>query len=797
MLYKLIDISFFYAIIKTNSFGGVIMKSNLPVIVLRGIVLLPNNDLRLEFDNDNSKNLIDIAELFHDGTLLVVSDPYIDGDLQTKDLPKIGVISKIVHKLELPNGKIRIVINGIKRANVFEYLNNNSQTEVLESIISEIDEVFVDKTEEEAIIKKLYKEIENYSKIVPDASNSVLSLIINNDSLEKITDIIVRNLSLKQKRLYEYLKEINCLNRAQMILEDIYKEQDIFQIEKNIDVKVKKQLDDTQKEFILREKMKQIKDELGESSIKDSESIKLKEKINSLDCPIKIKERLNIELNKYESSSSMSPEINIIRNYIECLINLPWNNFTKDNEDLKNVRSLLDESHYGLDKVKERIIEYLAVKKMTNNLNSPILCLVGPPGVGKTSLAFSIAQAINRNFVKISVGGINDEAEIKGHRRAYIGASPGRIMESMKKAGSCNPVFLIDEIDKMTKDIKGDPASVLLDILDPEQNKFFSDNYIEEDYDLSNVMFIATANYIDKIPEALKDRLEIIELTGYTEYEKLDIVKKHLLPNILKEHGLNKSEINISFNDNIILEIIRNYTRESGVRELKRQVSNIIRKIVTKIVMENLNVTNIVIKKKDLITYLGHKKFQYNENTLNEYPGIVNGLAYTSYGGDTLPIEVNFYKGKGELSLTGSLGNVMKESASIALSYIKANYKEFNIDYDMLVNNDIHIHVPEGAIKKDGPSAGIALTTALISAFTNKKVDNIIALTGEITLTGKVLPIGGLKEKSIGAYRSGIKTIIIPDDNISDLEEIPKEIKNNIKYIPVKDYKEVYNFITK
>ena len=771
------------------------MKSNLPVIILRGITLLPNNDLRLEFENDSSKNIIDVAELFHDNTLLVVSEVNLDGDLTTNNLPDIGVISKITHKLELPNGKVRIVIKGLVRARVYEYLNINSQSEVLESITSEISKTFIPQLEEEALTKKLYKELENYTKVVPTASNSVLSLLINCDSLDEATDIVATNLGLRQDRLIDYLNETNCSERSKMLLEDIYKEQDLFQIEKDIDGQVKKQLDDSQKEFILREKIKQIKTELGEDSIKDSDTEKLKERIDELDCPPKIKERLNSELKRYESASIMSPETNLIRNYIECLLQLPWNNSTEDNEDLSLVRKILDESHYGLDNVKERIIEYLAVKKMTNNLKSPIICLVGPPGVGKTTLASSIAKAINRNFVKMSLGGVNDESEIKGHRRAYLGASPGRVIECMKKAKSNNPLFLIDEIDKMTKDIKGDPASTLLDVLDPEQNMAFSDNYIEEEYDLSNVMFIATANYLDRIPEELKDRLEIINLSGYTEYEKLDIAKKHLIPKILEEHGLKKDEM--SFSDGFILEIIRNYTKESGVRELRRQLSTIVRKMVTKLIMNNEEIVNLKPKKKDIESYLGHRKYQFNEDINNNEPGIVNGLAYTSYGGDTLPIEVNFYKGKGELYLTGSLGDVMKESAHIALSYIKANYESFGIDYNMLTNNDIHIHVPEGSIPKDGPSAGIALTSALISAFTNKKVDNYLAMTGEITLRGKVLPIGGLKVKSLGAYRSGIKTIIIPEENEKDLDEIPEEIKQNINYIPVKDYKDVYSVICK
>ena len=462
------------------------------------------------------------------------------------------------------------------------------------------------------------------------------------------------------------------------------------------------------------------------------------------------------------------------------------------NDNLKEVKKSLDDSHYGLDKVKERIIEYLAVKQMTNSLKSPILCLVGPPGVGKTSLAFSIASAVKRNFVKMSVGGVNDEAEIMGHRRTYIGASPGRIIQSLKKAKSNNPVFLIDEIDKMTKDLKGDPASSLLEVLDPEQNKFFSDNYIEEEFDLSKVMFIATANYIEQIPEALKDRLEIVYLSGYTEYEKVDIVKKHLLNKVCEEHGISSKKVEIK--DDIILDIIRCYTKEAGVRELEREIATIIRKIVATVVTNNIKFEKVTITKKELIKYLGKEKYSVVKELDNPI-GVVNGLAYTNYGGDTLPIEVTFYKGSGKLELTGSLGNVMKESASIALSYIKSNYKQYGIDYNDLIKNDIHIHVPDGAVPKDGPSAGIALTSSLISAFSKLKVSSNIAMTGEITLRGNVLAIGGLKEKSIGAYRNGIKKVIIPKDNIKDLDDVPKEIKKEIDYIPVSNYTEVYDII--
>lgn len=760
-------------------------KYNLPVILLKGIILLPQNTLKLEFDSKNTdNNVIDMSLLFHDNYILVVSE------YDSRNLPKIGILSKIENNLVLPNGNTRVDIKGLRRVNIVEFLNLNKVKEPLESIVSEIEVEKVDN--EEIIINKLVKEIKSYVKNIPYISNSMISLIEKEKSLDKFTDIVVPTLINNRKRMLEYLNITNPNVRGEMLLKDIYQEKEMFQIERKIDMKIRKEMDDSQKEFLIKEKIKLLKEELGETSNKESDVEKLKLRIDKLDCPKKIKERLNFELSRYETGSSMSPEINVIRDYIEWLLDLPWNVFTKDNDDLRSVRASLDKSHYGLEEVKQRIIEYLAVKKLSKGNNSPIICLVGPPGVGKTSLAFSIAEAMKRNFVKISVSGIKDESEILGHRKTYVGASPGRIIASLKKAKSSNPLFLIDEIDKMSNEYHNDPVSSLLGVLDLEQNKYFSDNYIEEDFDLSHVLFILTANYIENIPEALRDRLEIINISGYTEFEKLDIATKHLLPKIIKEKGLNEDFINI--NNDTILKIIRNYTKESGVRELERQLDKLVRKIVTQIVMNNIKVNKININDKVLEKYLGKEKYKFNTKTKSQV-GVVNGLAYTIYGGDTLPIEVNYFKGKGNLILTGSLGEVMKESASIALNYLKSNYQYYKINYDDLINNDIHIHVPEGAIKKDGPSAGIALTLAILSAITKTKIPNTLALTGEITLRGHVLAIGGLKEKSIGALRSGIKTIIIPFDNAKDLEELPDEVKNNIKFIKVKSFKEVYKVI--
>lgn len=765
------------------------MKYNLPVVLLRGLFLLPHNQMKLEFDGKLNSNILDEAELFHDNHLLMVMTDNVEESLNKNILPKVGVVTKITNKIELPNGNVRLDLEGLRRVEIVDYLNLNNKDEVLESIVRDFKTYDINDDTEKVLKRKLVHEVRNLIKMVPYISNSVLALCNVDLTLDKLTDILTHQLIQDNARSNDYLGEPSAEKRAHMLLQDIYKEKELFEIERDLDLKVKQDMDETQREFLLREKVKVIKEELGE----DSDVSRLRAKTDKLKCSNSVKNRLKKELDKLESMPNSSPEVSGTQNYIEWLLDLPWMHSTKDNDDLKKSLKVLDESHYGLNAVKERIIEYLAVKEQTKKLKGPIICLVGPPGVGKTSLAFSIAKAMNRNFVKMSVGGVSDEAEIIGHRRTYVGSNPGKIISLMKKAKSNNPVFLIDEVDKMTRDYKGDPASSLLSVLDPEQNKYFSDNYIEEEFDLSNVMFILTANYIENIPTPLLDRLEIIELSGYTEYEKLDIAKRHLLPKICKDHGL---YINyVSFSDEIILKIIRNYTKEAGVRELERQLTKIVRKIVTQLVMNNIKMNKIIVNDKALEKYLGKSKFQYNEIKTKKQVGIVNGLAYTVYGGDTLPIEANYYQGKGNLVLTGSLGEVMKESANIAFSYIKANHKKFKIDYDKITKNDIHIHVPEGAVKKEGPSAGIALTLTLVSLLGNVKVPSDIALTGEITLRGKVLPIGGLKEKSIGALRSGVKRVVIPYDNLKDLDEMPKEVKDGIKFIPVKNFEEVMEAI--
>lgn len=760
------------------------MKHDLAVIVLKGYILLPNNELKI--DIKITSDALESSELFNDNKILVVTDlDNLEETIDVNKLPNIGTVAHIDQKIELPNGLTRITLYGQSRARIKEYLN----TDDLEAIVEELKDNKIDKKEEQIIINKLNRELTEYTTLIPYISNCFINSLQNIDSLSIYTDILSSNMEIDKMRMLSYLNELSPIERSKMILEDIYDAKEMYQVEQNLDIKLKKQLDENQKEFLLREKIKLIKEELGDLSITENDIDNLKNRLKELNAPKNIKEKINREIKRYSMIPASSPELSIERNYIDCLLSLPWNYCTFDNDDLDAVKKKLDSTHNGLEKVKTRIIEYLGVKKLTNSLRGPILCLVGPPGVGKTTLAFSIANAMNRNFVKISVGGINDEAEIIGHRRTYLGASPGRIINQIKKAKSSNPVFLIDEIDKMTSNYKGDPASVLLEVLDQNQNKYFKDNYLEEEYDLSKVMFILTANYIEDIPEALRDRLEIVNLSGYTLYEKIDIARNHLIPKICKEHGLNPDSLVI--NDNVIIKIIQNYTKEAGVRELERKISTIIRKVVTSLSYNKINKNKININLKTLVSYLGNSEYEYNKIDNNDV-GVTNALAYTKFGGDILPIEVNSFKGSGKITLTGSLGNVMKESAMVALDYIKANYEYFKIDYEKILNNDIHIHVPDAAINKDGPSAGITLTTALISLFKEQKVDKHIAFTGEITLKGKVLPIGGLKEKSIGALRSGIKKIYIPASNKNDLEELPIEVKNNIEFVLVSNYKDIY-----
>lgn len=760
------------------------MNEKLVVLIVNDIVIFPNSEVRIEFDNNYDKQMVEIVDKIEDNLMLIVN-PIEESNLDITTCPKYGVLGRLKLKMNVPNGKTRIVIEGLGRVEISSYEEEGKFFKANYKII-EYDEDNEDYT---SYYKLLVKSLEKYISKVPYMSNAILSQLSAIDNLSDLCDLIVNYLPLSYKEKKKFITTIEPIERAKYLIEDMNRDMKFAELEQKIESEVEKELSDSQKEYYLREKIRLMQEELGDVNSKDSEVEKYYKKLAKLKCSKKIKDKIKREIDRYNNLNSNSPELGMIREYIEWMISLPWNIYTKDTQNLSKVKETLDQSHFALEDVKERILEYLAVKENTNNLRSPILCLVGPPGVGKTSLALSIAKSLNRKTAKISVGGINDEAEIVGHRRTYIGAIPGRIIQGIRKAGTSNPVFIIDEIDKMTKDIKGDPASALLEVLDPEQNDKFFDHYIEEDYDLSQVMFIATANYIEQIPYELRDRLEIIDISSYTEYEKLDIAKNHLIPKEIEEHGLTTLQVQIS--DDAIMHLIRNYTKEAGVRELQRMIASLLRKIVKNLLL-NESELFYHIDKNEIEKYLGKTKYSFTEKLDKSQVGVVNGMAYTIFGGDILPIEANLFKGKGNLVLTGSLGDVMQESCHIALDYIKSNMNLFKIDAKLFEENDIHIHVPEGAVNKDGPSAGVTITTTLISLFTNKQVNSDIAMTGEITLRGRVLPIGGLKEKIIGAHRANIKKVFIPKENERDLDEIPENIKSDIKFIVVKNYLDIY-----
>lgn len=767
------------------------MNNNLPVMLLKGLVLIPNQEVKLDINNKISQKIVMISSKNYNDELLIVCPKDQKEEVpEVTDLPFVGVVCKITSKIELPNGHLKIKVKGLRRVAIEEYSNNVNDSDILECSIRNIELPRFEEAELNAAKRKLLDILKKYIDLNPSISNSILNYLKNETDINKITDQIALFLPLSIEKKLEYMEEINALKRAHRLIKDINLEIEIILLDEQIEENLSTELENTQKEFILREKIKEIKKELGDNDIKQDEIDDYLQKLNSLELPKKTYDKILYEIKKYESTNEMSPEISGIRTYLDWVLNLPWNNKTTDETDIVKIRKSLDKSHYGLEEIKERVIEFVVSKKRNKDIISPIICLVGPPGVGKTSIANSIAKSLNKEFSKISVGGLNDSAELNGHRRTYIGASPGKIIGSIKKCGSKNPLILIDEVDKMVKDYKGDPASVLLDILDVEQNKYFIDNYIEEPFDLSNVTFILTANDENKIPLELLDRLEIIKISSYTEIEKIDIAKKYLLPRIYKNYLLKAKDIKIS--NDIILEIINNYTKEAGVRELNRLLDKIIRKII---VLNNDNEDlKITLKETDLKKYLGNKKF---ENILNNnvIPGKINGLAFTPYGGMVMQIENCMYEGTGKIKTTGSLGNVIKESVEVAISYLQANKDLLKINDYYFKTKDIHVHMLDGATKKDGPSAGSAITLAILSLILNKAVNNNIALTGEMSLSGDILPIGGLKEKIIGAYNSGISIVFIPKKNHNDLDNIPEEVKKKISIIEVNNFIEVYNNI--
>ncbi len=754
-------------------------KLILPAIAVRGITPLPHLDFRIEVGRTISVEALEAADkLYNNDIVLMIQKDPNSLDVTVDNIYPIGVLAKIQLKLKMPNGNYKVKFQVTDRVSILNYESDNPYIlvnyEKLKSV-SSADE------EEVALIRRVIQEFQKKPSEFINSPTEVSRFLKQGLTTEETADIIAYNLKTGDK--YKYLEELSVSKRLEYILNDIAKARQIIEIENKIDSDVKKSIDESQKEYYLREKMRAIQSELGDKARQDEEVDELRKKILAAKMPKNIEAKALKELERYSNTNNQMAESGIIRNYLELLIALPWYKATEDTKDLKSVEKALDKNHYGLTKVKERIIEYLAVKMMTGKNPSTILCFAGPPGVGKTSLAKSISDALGRKFIKQSLGGVRDESEIRGHRRTYVGALPGRIIKGMKDAGTVNPVFLLDEIDKMASDYRGDPAAAMLEVLDPEQNSNFSDNYLEEPYDLSQVMFITTANSLDSIPAPLRDRMEIIELSSYTEYEKFNIGFKHLLPKELKAHGIDDKKLKIT--DEAMLKIIQSYTREAGVRELDRLISAICRKTVKDILINDVKET--IITPDNLADYLGKVRYFNNEGRNENQVGIVTGLAYTQFGGDTLDIEVTTYPGKGGLILTGKLGDVMKESAQAGLSYVKAHASDLgikNVDFSAI---DIHIHVPEGAVPKDGPSAGVTLTTALVSALSNKPVPANIGMTGEITLRGSVLPIGGLREKSIAAIRTGLKKIYIPEDNERDLDEVPQEVKEKLEIIPVKN----------
>ena len=752
-----------------------------PLVATRGIVLFPDQDVMIEVARKKSVNAVNEAGTSYNGMVFVVCQKDIRVENPTEDsLYTVGTLAKIkiVRKKE---GFYRVTFSGSKRARIVKLMDSPS---MMQAEIETLEDVSGDQMEEMALARRIVSEFDNFTVSFPQ---DIISKLSSGVSAAALTNQFAQYYAMDTATRQKLLETLSVNERLYMIIEELEKQQQLNRIEASINEKVKERTNDGQKEYFLREKLKAIKEELGDVSSVSDDTTELREQIENNPYPEYVKQKALEELHKYEMLPPGSGEASVSRNYLDWLLKVPWWQETEDNDDLKAVRKVLDEDHYGLEKVKDRIMEYLAVKEMTGTLNSPILCLVGPPGVGKTSLAKSIARALDRKFVKMSLGGVRDEAEIRGHRRTYLGALPGRIIQGMKKAGVVNPVFLIDEIDKMGADYKGDPSDALLEVLDPEQNALFSDHYLEEAYDLSKVMFVATANYLENIPAPLQDRLEIIELPSYTEIDKLTIAKEHLIPKQLKINGLKKTQFHIK--DDEILYLIRHYTREAGVRQLERVIGSLCRKTVLSILNDGKK--SVTVTKKWVNEKLGKEMFEYGSKEKKDQIGVVTGLAYTSFGGDVLSIEVNSFEGKGNLVLTGKLGDVMKESAEIALDYVKAHASEFGIDPKYFEKHDIHIHVPEGAVPKDGPSAGVTLTTALVSALSNTPVHANLAMTGEVTLRGNVLPIGGLREKSLAAHRVGIQKILIPKKNVRDLDEVPQAVKDTITFVPVETMSQV------
>ena len=753
-------------------------KNYIPVLPLRDIVVFPNMVAPLFVGREQSVNALNYV-MTSDKKIFLLSQKNSKVDNPNKEnLYSFGTVAKIIQLLKLPDGTLKVLVEGIQRAKV-DKINFNK--EFITASITEINQKTKKNSNTRALQKLIIEQFIEFQKINKKVSLDVINNVKTINEPNKIIDIIVSNISISLSQKQEILEIINTEDRLNKIYGYLVSEIDSFQVEKKIKGRVKRQMEKTQKEYYLNEQMKAIQKELGENEELDEIS-ELEKKLNQYNLSKEAKDKCTSEIKKLKNMSPMSAEATVIRNYLDWVMSIPWNNPDQISQNINKASKILENDHYGLEKVKERILEYLAVQKRTNKLKGPILCLVGPPGVGKTSLGKSIANSTGRSFVRMSLGGVRDEAEIRGHRKTYIGSMPGRFIQAMKKSKSSNPLILLDEIDKLGSDWRGDPSSALLEVLDPEQNSKFNDHYLELDYDLSDVMFVCTANTLN-IPPALLDRMEVIRIPGYTEKEKNQIAKKYLVPKQIKNHGIKKSEI--SFNSKVLNSIIRNYTKEAGVRNLEKEISKVCRKTVKK--LETTRLIKIKLNDKTIQDFLGVAKFRSSEIEKKNLVGVTNGLAWTEVGGEILSVEVILSLGKGKLTITGKLGDVMKESIQAATSYVKSKSISLGINPKDFENYDIHIHVPEGATPKDGPSAGIAIFNSLVSSLTNNKIRRDVAMTGEITLRGRVLPIGGLKEKIYAATRAGIKKVLIPHENFREVSEFDKEVIRNIKIIPVSD----------
>jgi len=753
-------------------------QRQIPLLPLRGILVFPYTIIHLDVGREKSISALEEA-MVQDRLIMLATQKDAQTDRPTsEDIFSVGTVAEVKQLLKLPGGTIRVLVEGLNRAKIINYVQDEPHYTV---DIQEYKDTEEKDSELEALTRSGISYFEQYVKMSKKIPPETLVSVVTVDEPGRLSDLIASHLTLKVEDKQRLLDALDIKERLQRLCEILGHEIEVLELERKINTRVRKQMEKTQKEYYLREQMKAIQKELGEKDEKMAEAEEYRQKLEEIKLPEDVEEKILKEIERLEKMPPQAAETAVIRNYLDWMVALPWSAMTEDRLDVKVAEQILDEDHYGLRKVKDRILEYLSVRKLTQSMKGPILCLVGPPGVGKTSLARSIARSMERKFVRISLGGVRDEAEIRGHRRTYVGALPGRIIQGMKTAGVKNPVFLLDEIDKMSSDFRGDPSSALLEVLDPEQNNSFSDHYVENPFDLSQVLFVVTANTTHTIPRPLLDRMEVISISGYTEDEKVQIAKRYLIPKQMKEHGL--TDEHVTFAEGTIQKIVREYTREAGVRNLERTIGTVCRKVARQIVQDDKQ--KVKATAQNLHTFLGTPRYRFGVAEKKSEVGVATGLAWTEAGGDMLAIEVNIMKGKGKLTLTGQLGEVMQESAQAGFSYIRTRAKELGIEDDFLDKHDIHIHVPEGAIPKDGPSAGITMATAVVSALTNTPVRKEVAMTGEITLRGRVLPVGGIKEKMLAAHRAGVKKIIMPIENKRDMDDIPVNVKRSLDFVLV------------